>query len=339
VLEASDVSTSSRWPVADSLDELLAGATACEPFAPPDGKSGVPMERVVIGGERFVVKHLHVEDDWIMRATGDVRVRPLLVWESGILGRVPASIDHTLVGAAREGAGGVVLMRDVGEWLVPEGDAPLHLEQHLRFMDHLAAFHATFWGWRDDIGLTPLANRYTAFADEVFQSERARGSGAEVPEIAAQGWQRFPTVAPRAASLVGMLRREPDPLVNALEATPQTFLQGDWKLGNLGSHPDGRTILIDWAVPGRGPGCVELAWYLALNRRRLPVGHSKEDAIDAYRDALERHGIDTTPWWDRQLGLSLLGALVQFGWEKAFDERDEVGWWQERALEGARHLP
>jgi hypothetical protein len=339
MLEVFDTSTASTWPVADSMEELLAGATAREPFAPSDGKSGVPMERVVIGGERFVVKHLHVEGDWIMRATGDLRCRPLLVWQSGILGRVPASIDHAFVGAAREQGGGALLMRDVGKWLVPEGDEPLQLEQHLRYMDHLAEFHAAFRGWEDDIGLTPLANRYTCFADEVSECERALGSGAAVPEIAAQGWQRFPAAAPRAASLVRALQREPDPLVGALEATPQTFLHGDWKLGNLGSHPDGRTILIDWAVPGRGPGCVELAWYLALNRRRLPVGHSKEDAVDAYRAALERHGLDTSSWWDRQLGLSLLGALVQFGWEKAFDEREEVGWWEERALEGARYLP
>jgi Phosphotransferase enzyme family len=337
MLEVADT-TASEWPVADSVDELLTRATVREPFAHADGKSGVPMERVVIGGERFVVKHLHLEGDWIMRATGDLRSRPLLVWESGILGRVPASIDHAFVGAARDNGGAAILMRDVSAWLVPEGDDPLEPEQHRRFMDHLAEFHATFWGWEDDIGLAPLANRYTAFSNEVTECERALRSGAAVPEIAAQGWQRFPAAAPRAASLVRTLQREPGLLVGALETTPQTFLHGDWKLGNLGSHPDGRTILLDWAVPGRGPGCAELAWYLAVNRRRLPIGHSKEDAIAAYRAALERHGIDTSAWWDRQLGLSLLGGLVQFGWEKAFDEPEEVRWWEERALESARYL-
>ena len=30
---------------------------------------------------------------------------------------------------------------------------------------------------------------------------------------------------------------------------------------------------------------------------RLPVGHTKDDAIAAYRASLERHGIDTEPWF------------------------------------------
>jgi hypothetical protein len=131
---------------------------------------------------------------------------------------------------------------------------------------------------------------------------------------------------------------DPSPLVDALETLPASFLQGDWKMGNLGRHADGRTILVDWANPGAGPGVTELTWYLAINRSRLPVGHTKENAITAYRAALEDHGIDTAPWWDRALGLALLGALVQFGWEKALGADDELAWWEDRALAGARHL-
>ena len=46
------------------------------------------------------------------------------------------------------------------------------------------------------------------------------------------------------------------------------------------SNPANLTTL-QLAVPGRAPGCGELAWYIALNRRRLP--QSKEETIDAYR--------------------------------------------------------
>jgi hypothetical protein len=67
-------------------------------------------------------------------------------------------------------------------------------------------------------------------------------------------------------------------------------LPGDWKLGNLGAHPDGRTILLDWTLPGAGPACWELCWYLALNRARPP--EPKEAVIDRFRAALEHHGID-----------------------------------------------
>src|SRR5947199_361864 len=82
-----------------------------------------------------------------------------------------------------------------------------------------------------------------------------------------------------------------------------TLVHGDWKMGNLGSHPDGRTILLDWAVTGEACGTSDLAWYLAINCERLP--HSKEDAIAAYRDALERHGVTTSSWWDRAIALAL----------------------------------
>ena len=40
---------------------------------------------------------------------------------------------------------------------------------------------------------------------------------------------------------------------------------------------------------------------------------SKEASIDALRSSLERRGVDTGPWWDTQVSLCLLGALVQFG--------------------------
>ncbi len=328
--------TRKGWPVARSVDELLAGATTREPFAQSDGKSGVPMERVVIDGESFVVKHVSIEGDWIMRATGDLGCRPLLVWRAGLLERVPPSIDHCFVGVAREGRGAAILMRDVGPWLVPEGDDPVPLEQHLRFLDHMAQLHAAFWDWEDTIGLVPLPSRYAWFTAEVTACEKARGSGAAVPQIAADGWQRLPAVSPRLAEIVLPLLGDADPLVAALENTPQTFVHGDWKMGNLGSHRDGRTILVDWAVPGRAPPCVDLAWYVALNRRRLP--HGKEDAIDDYRAALERHGIDTGPWWDAQIALALLGAMVQFGWDKVDDEPEELMWWEQHAVEGARSL-
>ena len=80
----------------------------------------------------------------------------------------------------------------------------------------------------------------------------------------------------------------------------------------------------------------DLAWYLALNRARLP--QSKEDAIAALRASLEGYGIETDPWWARQSALCLLGALVEFGWEKALGDDAELGWWCDRAREGAAFL-
>jgi len=327
--------------VAASLEELLAGATSREPMLPVDSKSEVALERLVIGGSRYVLKHLHCDDDWVARVTGDLTCRPLELWRAGILAALPDCLDHTVVGVAaglgRHGWGAALLMRDVGEWLVPEGDTPLPLVQHRRFLDHMAALHAAFWGFEDSIGLTPPVHRYLAFGPLLWETEARLGTRLGVPRLARVGWARFPELAPRAAPVVLPLLAAPWPLVEALDATPATLIHGDWKVGNLGTAPDGRTILLDWAVAGRGSACAELAWYLALNAARLPEPY--EAAIDAYRRSLEDHGVDTGGWWERQIGLALLGALVQFGWDKALHgTAADLAWWEERAVEGSRGL-
>ena len=135
------------------------------------------------------------------------------------------------------------------------------------------------------------------------------------------------------------LLRDLAPLEDALGRVPHTFVHGDWKAANLGSHPDGRTILLDWGeVPGEASPLADLSWYLALNAARLP--QSREDTIAYYRQALEGHGVDTGPWWDEALALELLGAMVQFGWEKALGgPGPELEWWESQSIKGAELLP
>jgi hypothetical protein len=96
-------------------------------------------------------------------------------------------------------------------------------------------------------------------------------------------------------------------------------------------------VVLDWEQPGRGAALSDLAWYLAINCRRLPL--SKEASIEVYRGGLEACGIDTEPWWDRQLALCLLGAMVLFGWEKALGGYDEeLAWWETRIMPAAALL-
>jgi hypothetical protein len=327
--------------VASSVGELIDGATGRRPFRTSDAKSGSSFERVEIDGERYVLKVMHVDDDWLARSMGDVTCRPVRVWAAGLLDALPPTIDHTVVGAAaglgRNGWGAALLMRDVGDQLVPAGDRAVPLDQHATFLDHLAELSARFWGWTDSVGLMPPSLRWAFFSDAMLEVERRRGWPDEVPRIAAAGWQAFAERAPGdVRRLVASLRREPWTISEAVATTPTTFLHGDWKMGNLGSHTDGRTILVDCAYPGEGPACHELGWYLAINRARLP--ESKEASIERFRTSLERHGVDTADWWERQLDLCLLGTLVQFGWEKALGDADELEWWSDRARVGAKWL-
>jgi hypothetical protein len=328
-------------PVADSVEELLSGATLREPFAHMDSKSGVGFERVVMDGESYVVKYVHIDNDWTMRFWHDSSPIPLEVWRAGLMDTTPDHIVHGMVGAAgglgRDGLGAALLMRDLSDVLVPAGSDPLPLGTHVALIDGMAALAARMWDWSDTVGLMPLANRWLAFGDEDIAAEERAGWPDAVPRIAAEGWRRFSERAPAdVVETIRALRASIQPLVDATAATPRTFLHGDWKLGNVGLDGAERTVLIDWTLCGEGPICHELGWYLALNAARLP--QTKEDSINELRAALERHGIATAGWWERQLGLCLLGTLVLFGWEKALGSDVELDWWCERAREGAALL-
>jgi hypothetical protein len=279
-----------------------------------------------------------------MRVSRDVHCRTVHAWSEGLLDSAPEFVDHATIGAAlghgRDGLGAALLMRDVSADLLPSGDGPIPPDQHETFLDHLAAFCAATWGWHDDgsvPGLLPYAERWEWFGPAALAGEHDLGWPERVPRIADEGWQRFEERAPADVfALIDALRRDVEPLADALRATPSCFLHGDVKASNTGRAPDGRTVLIDWAYVGEGPACHELAWHLALDRSRL--AGTKEETAAAFRAALERHGVDTEAWWDRQLGLCLLGGLVLFGWEKAFGDDDELAWWCDAARSGSAWL-
>jgi hypothetical protein len=335
----------------ERLSTLLAGAADREPLSDNAGKSGAVIERVTLDGDRYVVKYLDRRRDWTLRASGMLRGVTTEMWARGLLAALPDCLEQPIVAVGvgpLDGEAGrhsdphaievtALIMRDVSAWLVDASDEPVPHAVHAQFLDHMAALHAAFWEGGPEIDLVTAMTRYLELSPWTAQAEQWLGSDHLVPTLIARGWPLLTEVAPQAAAVVRPLSLDPGPLVMALSATPQTLVHGNFKLDNLGATPDGRTVLLDWEGTGRGAPTSDLAWYLAINCRRLP--ESKEAAIHTYRSALERHGIDTSAWWDRQLGLSLLGALVQFGWEKAFGGLDdELSWWQDRALEGARLL-
>ncbi len=326
------------------MAELLAGATERTVLAEVPGKSGARLERVMIGGQPYVVKHIDLAEDWTMRASGCLRGASLTLWERGILAGLPDCFNQPIVGAAPVEPGGPapsggcdLLMHDVTPWLVPVTDAPITTAQHLRFLRHMAALHASFWDCGGELDVVPEMHRYLELSPWMAEAEAAAGSPHLVPQLVAKGWPLLAEVAPAAAAVVTPLAYDPGPLMDALATTPHTFVHSNWKLDNLGIDDAGRTVLLDWETSGHGAPLSDLAWYLAINCRRLP--QSKEASIGAYRDALEACGVDTQPWWARQLALCLLGALVQFGWEKALGGYDdELAWWETHAVSAATLL-
>jgi Phosphotransferase enzyme family len=322
----------------NAVDELLARASSRVKVRPGDGKSGSAFERLEIDGDRYFLKRLSRRSDWLMRVTGDHVHRPYLLWQAGIMGRAPDCIDHTVVAMQLSGEGDdkvlTMIMRDVAPYLVPEGDAVVPATQHHGFVDHMAELSVAFWGWRDPIGLTTMEQRVRFFAPDNIAAEL---TGSEVPgpiAAAAAGWRTLPERSPFLSDIAGALHAQPVLISGPLSETPRTLLHGDWKMGNLGSHPDGRTILLDWAYPGSGPACWDLCWYIALNRARLP--ESKEATTDRFRDALEKRGVDTGGWWVRQLDLSVVAIMAAFAWEKALGDEAELRWWEHRVTEAVR---
>jgi hypothetical protein len=340
-----DVQTVEARRLAASVEELLAGAERREPFVNPDGRSTAAFERVWIGGRPHIVKYAHLDDDFTMRVSGDLVSRPVRAWAAGLLDAAPDLVDHAVLGAAlgfgRNGWGAALLMRDVSDDLVAVVGAPFTPDEHDLLIDRLAGWCAATWGFRDDPvtgpHLLPYEARWAWFGRTALDGERALGWPERVPAIAAEGWERFTARVPRdVAAVIDELWRDCTPLADALRTTPSCLLHGDPKASNMGITADGRMVLIDWAYVGEGPAGHELGWYLALNREKLPV--TKEATIDAFRLGLERRGVDTAGWWERQVGLCLLGALVLFGWEKAYGDDDELAWWCDAAREGARFL-
>jgi hypothetical protein len=326
--------------VASGVDELLAGAEDRRPLFVGDSKSGSRMERLSIGGVPHVLKHLDLEDSWLMRSTGDRGLRQLQLFTCGLLDALPPCIDHAVVAVAPTTAGGregtALLMRDVGDHLVPEGSAPITADQEHRFIDAMAALHAAYWGFAGSDLLISLAMHYTFLSEATGAVEAERGGEDVVPKLIPAGWGRLDTLSARVARLIRGLHDDLSPLVLALEATPQTLVHGDWKLGNMGGDPNGRTILLDWDRASRGPATLDLAWYLAINTDRL--ARPREALIDLYRERLEAHGVDTAGWFETQLELALVGAFLQLGWEKLLGGNPtELAWWDAR-LDAAAHL-
>ena len=315
--------------LASSIDELIAGATDRVEINPEDGKSGNRYELLTIEGERYFLKTLSYDADWIMRVSGNTDHWEYKVWQAGLYDRVPSEIDHAMVGMALDGPLQAQLMRDISASLIPEGDEPVTLEQHDAFMDHMAAFHAAYWGFEDTIGLASIEHRIGFFSDENIAREMQTDDPPVPIRVAQQGWAQLRERSEALFAAVSKGRANPQWLGDEIRASgPQTFIMGDWKMGNLGYHADTKqTVLVDWAYPGAAPGLYDLMWYLALNRARLP--RSKEESIAAYREALEQRGIETSAWWGEQLHFSALLAMCVIGWEKAVGDDDELRWWED----------
>jgi hypothetical protein len=321
-----------------STTEMIQAVAAGRPVRSeraddPSGDPDAARELLLIGDERFRIERIGRPLDWVSRALGDGADGrapwTVLLWQNGLLDRLPRTVDHTIAGIAWDPTTEIADLLVLDERISVPFD--IDLETHHRVLDHMAALHARFWHFTDPVGLAPPGARYTALTPATGIREASSGADALVV-----GWAALAADQPEAHEVALALAVEPAPLLVAFDGLPTTLVNGDWRFGNARPTDDGRTALLGWGWAGAAGSCVDLAGYLALNAGRLP--ESKNATIEAFRAALERRKINTADWWDRQLELALLGAFVQFGWSKTTDQ-PELAWWIDRVLPTARTLP
>lgn len=328
--------------LAPDVPSLLAshGITGTDvPFA-SNGYSGARITAIEHEGARYLLKRVRLADDWIMQVVGDTACREARFAVSPLVARLPQRVRTPTLGAARDGDGFALLMRDIAPLLLPD-DGPIPARTADIVLTALAEMHAAFWDDATDAGfdlsLTP--GRITMTGPPVGAMLLDRGIDIGF----ARGWQRFDALAPSSvARVIRRLLEDPAPLLDLLARLPRTLLHGDAKFGNMGV--DGDVLwLFDWAIVLRAPVAFELAWVLAVNSSRLPW--SLDETIERYRAHLER-ALGATRFsdadWPAQQAATMLVGLMLYGWGKALDadagRPQELAWWCEGAADALRRF-
>lgn len=297
-----------------------------------DGRSGALLERVVLAdGRRLVVKRSDPVGDLTVALGGGVQ-RERLLWEAGVLARLPGGVGHPVVAIGEEDGLTVTVMRDLGD-AIPGWTRVLNGPETVRVLDAMSTLHAEFAG-RAPTQALGLAERLRLLSP-VRLSEHAD----EYPLAGAvlRGWKHFADlVEPDVVASVRALHEDIAPLAAALGRAPQTLVHGDLWLVNLALLPD-EVVLLDWALATRAPAALDLAIFLTGTAAHTEL--SREAVIAAF--------LDRSPQTDeRALGLALLAGLLEMGWNKALDavenpdpavrqrEAADLIWWVERGERG-----
>jgi hypothetical protein len=303
------------------------------------GYTGAALVRVVGEHESFVLKRVaSMEQDWVRRVTADTQFREVAFALSPYAQRLPAGVAVASVGAAIDGDGRALLMRDLTAELVPEHtlDAAL-LDAILR---GIATMHAAFWDMPlDGVPVADPVARITLISPQ--RAITLQRDGVDFGFV--DGWRAFERRAPKPARDVAhRLFDDMQPLERTLRAFPQTLVHGDLKVANM-AYGDGALTLLDWTMVMRTAVSVDIAWFLAVNSSLLP--DPLDDVLERYAGHLERAlgaGRFAAAAWPAQRHAIMLMGLLMYGWGKAPDAEagrpEELRWWCEGAVEAARAL-
>jgi len=295
------------------------------------GWSGTALESLLLAdGRRLVAKRIVPGSNWMDLHTRD-QGREALLFTSGVLGRMPATIDHAVVAAVRDGDAWWVVMRDVSVGLLAEGRR-LSRDEHGRILRAANLMWEGFWGERTP-HLCSLQDCFSLFGPGISEAER---DGVDLlPKQYEAFWEAFAEVVePDVAEPVLALLSDPTPLVAQLEACGTTLIHADIRDEQIGLDGD-RLILLDWGRASQGHPVVDFFWSICHNAWRVDATH--DELVEDFRRA---RGENDDP---RALELGVIGGLIMYGWvfghsaawhpDPAEREwaRGELGWWIPRA--------
>ncbi len=209
---------------------------------------------------------------------------------------VPLDRPVMLAGQSRLGKGATLVLSDVAERGAQPGRTgeALTLSQATTVIEHLARFHAAFWGIQQD-------QNYRWLGGPIRRLEDALGTLMAVP-LMQLGLEKAEGAVPghlhRPALAYARRRRQ---IMRFLHNGRHTLIHRDCHPGNFfwnGSKPG----VFDWQLVRMGEGIADIAYFLATALEpELRRAHERS-LLEHYRHSLAAYGIaDITPdrLWQR----------------------------------------
>lgn len=301
-----------------------------QPLGGHDGASGARLERARLDdGAVVVVKAFDPSQDLTMRVSGRTVPLDVVLWQAGVLDRLPPTMGHAVLDAWQEDGVWVVAMRDLGDRLLGY-DSVLSRRECRALLAPAVAMHDAFAGEPLD-GLWSLEDRLSVFAPTVMG--RYVGE-ASLAAWCLAGWERFADLAPADVfDVVAAVHAEPGRLAGPLlDLGGRTLLHGDYWTPNL-APTEGGVVVIDWALATAGPPVVEFASFLVGCAGQVRAG--REEILDDLRELWGARTDETT------LRLGLAVGAVEMGWNLAWHAardpgaREPFDWWIAAARQAA----
>ncbi|MEX1194429.1 MAG: ROK family protein [Dehalococcoidia bacterium] len=285
-------------------------------------------------GRSSVILRVMPEMDAVMMLTGDTEHRELKAFDIGLYDRVPDTFlipyVHVINDSKRKQYW--AFLKDVRpqiEALGMHAKCPDHVVRTI--LSHLAAFHAEFWEDRKVIDQPwlmslrrPVDYFYRCVVDILDGMRSPSASSVYVTERwpwLAEGVVNLVQALPKETGrVVETLYREPEALLQQVEAMPMTLCHYDFDNRNLGIDVGSdatRTVVIDWEILGRGISASDVVRFTVYQQP-----DDLEAMLDYYLDQLEsnlgrkidraewKHGYDLASVAEWQIRGVLFGVMV-----------------------------